>query len=91
MEKTLFTTNGTGRQRKTAVEIISQGDDSLGSTRAMTLQVKSRQASEQTQEETTEMIIREAMSSEATIEMTLETTGKIAGLGSRGLSCLLKR
>jgi hypothetical protein len=91
MEKMLFTTNGTGRQRRTAVEIINRGDDFLGSTRAMMPQDKFRQAFEQTPEETTEMIIREAMSSEATIEMTLETTGKIAGLGSRGLSCLLKR
>jgi hypothetical protein len=91
MEKMLFTTNGIGRQRKTAVETINQGDDFLGSTRAMTLQVKFRQASEQTPEETTEMITREAMSNEATIEMTLETIGKIVGQGSRGLSCLPKR
>jgi hypothetical protein len=91
MEKMLSTTNGTGRQRRTVVEIINRGDDFLGSTRTMMLQDKFRQVFGQTQEETTEMIIREAMSSEAIIETILETTGKIAGLGSRGLSCLLKR
>jgi hypothetical protein len=81
MEKMLFTTNGIGRQRKTAVEIINQGDDFLGSTRAMMLQDKSRLVSEQAQEETTEMSTREATSNEATIEMTLETIGKIPGQG----------
>ena len=91
MEKMLSTTNGTGRQRRTVVEIINRGDDFLGSTRTMMLQDKFRQVFGQTQEETTEMIIREAMSSEAIIETILETIGKIAGLGSRGLSCLLKR
>ena len=58
MEKMLFTTNGIGRQRKTAVEIINQGDDFLDSTRAMMLQDKSRLASEQAPEETIEMITR---------------------------------
>jgi hypothetical protein len=37
------------------------------------------------------MITREAMSNEVIIETTLDTIGKIAGHGSRGLSCLLKR
>jgi hypothetical protein len=91
MEKMLSTTNGTGLQRRTVVEIINRGDDFLGSTRIMMLQDKFRQDFGQTQEETTEMIIREAMSSEAIIETILETTGKIAVLGSRGLSCPLKR
>ena len=91
MEKMLFTTNGIGHQRRTAAKIIKIGDDFLGSTRAMMLQDKFRLVSERAQEETTEMIIKEAMSSEAIIEAILETTGKIAGLGSRGLSCLLKR
>jgi hypothetical protein len=52
----------------------------------MTLQDKFRQVFGQTQEETTEMIIREAVSSEAITGTILATTGKIAGLGSRGLS-----
>ena len=91
MEKMLSTTNDTGRQRRTVVEIINRGDDFLGSTRTMTPQDKFRQVFGQTQEGTTEMIIREAMSNEATIGMILETTGKIADLGSRGLSCLPKR
>ena len=91
MEKTLFTTNDTGRQKRTGGETTNQGDGFLGSTRIMTLQDKFQQAFEQTQEETTETIIREAMSSEAIIETILETTGKIAGLGSQGLSCPLKR
>ena len=91
MEKMLFTTNGTDRQRRTVVEIINRGDDFLGSTQTMMLQDKFRQAFGQTQEETTEMIIREAMSSEAIIEMILETIGKIAGQGSQGPSCLLKK
>ena len=87
----LFTTNGIGRQRKTAVEIINQGDDFLGSTQTMTLQGKFRQVFGQTQEEATEMIIREAVSSEAITGTTLATTDKIAGPGSRDLSCPLKR
>jgi hypothetical protein len=91
MEKTLSTTNGTGRQRRTVVEIINRGDDFLGSTRTMTLQGKFRQVFGQTQEEATEMIIREAVNSEAITGMILATTGKIAGLGSQGLSCPLKR
>ena len=91
MEKMLFTTNGIGRQRKIAVETINQGDGFLGSTRITTLQDKSRQVFEQIQEETTEMIIREAVSSEATTGMILATTDKIAGPGSQGLSCPLKR
>ena len=91
MEKMLFTTNGIGHQRRTAVKIIKIGDDSLGSNRAMMLLGKFRLASEQAPEETIEMIIRGATSSEATIEMTLETIGKIPGQGSRGLSCLPKK
>ena len=90
MEKMLFTTNGIGHQRRTAVEIIKIGDDFLGSTRAMTLQVKSRLASEQAPEETTEMITREAMNSEVITGM-IHATGKIVGLGSQDLSCPLKR
>jgi hypothetical protein len=86
MEKMLSTTNGTGRQRRTVVEIINRGDDFLGSTRTMTLQDKFRQVFGQTQEETTEMIIREAVSSEAITGTILATTGKIAVLGSQGLS-----
>ena len=88
MEKMLFTTNGIGHRRKTATEIIKVGDDSPGSTRVMMLLGKFRPASEQAPEETIEMITRGATSSEATIEMTLETTGKIPGRGFRGLSCL---
>ena len=86
MEKTLSITNGTGRQRRTVVEIINRGDDFLGSTRTMTLQGKFRQVFGQTQEETTEMTIREAVSSEAITGTILATTGKIAVLGSQGLS-----
>jgi hypothetical protein len=91
MEKMLFTTNGIGHQRRTAAEIIKIGDDFLGSTRAMMHLGKFRLASEQAPEETIEMITRGATSSEATIEMTLETTGKIPGRGFRGLSCLPRR
>ena len=91
MEKMLFTTNGIGHQRRTAVEIIKTGDDFLGSTQVMMLLGKFRLAFEQAPEETIEMIIRGATSSEATIEMTLETTGKTLGRGSRGLSCPLRR
>jgi hypothetical protein len=90
MEKMLSTTNGTGHQRRTAVETINQGDDFLGSIRTMTLQGKFRQAFGQTQEEATEMIIREAMSSEVITGM-IHATGKIAGLDSQGLLCPLKR
>jgi hypothetical protein len=57
----------------------------------MTLQDKFRQVFGQTQEETTEMIIREAVSSEAITGTILATTDKIAGPGSRGLSCPPKK
>ena len=91
MEKMQFTTNGIGHQRRTAVEIIKIGDDFLGSTRAMMLLDKFRLAFEQASEETIEMTIRGATSSEATIEMTPETTGKIPDQGSRDLLCPLRR
>jgi hypothetical protein len=52
----------------------------------MMLQDRFRQVFGQTQEETTEMITKEAVSSEAITGMILATTGKIADLGSRGLS-----
>ena len=91
MEKMLFTTNGIGRQRKNAVEIINQGDDFLGSTRAMMLLDKFRLAFEQALVEAIEMTIKGATSSEATIEMTPETTGKILGQGSRDLLCPPRR
>ena len=90
MEKMLSTTNGTGRQRRTVVEIINRGDDFLGSTRAMTLQDKFRQVFGQIQEEATEMITREAVNSEVITGM-IHATGKIAGLCSQDLSCPLKR
>ena len=90
MEKMLSTTNGTGRQRRTVVEIINRGDDFLGSTQAMMLQDKFREAFGQTQGETVETIIREAASSEAKTGTT-HATGKIAGLGSQGLSCHPKK
>jgi hypothetical protein len=91
MEKMPFTTNGIDHQRRTAAEIIKVGDDFRDSTRVMILLGKFRLASEQAPEETIEMITRGATSSEATIEVTLETTGKIPGQGFRGLSCLPKR
>ena len=90
MEKMLSTTNDTGRQRRTAVEIINRGDDFLGSTRTMTPQDKFRQVFGQIQEEATEMITREAVSSEVITGM-IHATGKIAGLGFQDLSCPLKR
>jgi hypothetical protein len=91
MENMLFTTNDIGHQRRTAVKIIKIGDDFLGSTRVMMLLDKFRLVFEQAPGETIEMIIRGATSSEATIEMTLETTGKILGQGSKDLSCPLRR
>ena len=90
MEKTLSTTNDTGRQRRTAVETINRGEDFLGHTRTTTLQDKFRQVFGQIQEEATEMITREAMNSEVITGM-IHATGKIAGLGSQDLSCPLKR
>jgi hypothetical protein len=90
MEKTLSTTNGTGRQRRTVVETINRGEDFLGSTRTMTLQDKFRQVFGQIQEEATEMITREAMNSEVITGM-IHAAGKIAGLGSQDPSCPLKR
>ena len=91
MEKMLFTTNGIGHQRRTAAEIIKIGDDFLGSTRDMMPLGKFRLALEEAPEETIEMIIRGATSSEATIEMTLETTGKILDQGSKDRSCPPRR
>ena len=90
MEKTLSTTNDTGRQRRTVVETINRGEYFLGSTRTTTLQDKFRQVFGQIQEEATEMITREAVNSEVIIGM-IHATGKIVGLGSQDLSCPLKR
>jgi hypothetical protein len=57
----------------------------------MMLLEKFRLAFEQAPEGTIEMTIRGATSSEATIEMTPETTGKILGQGSRDLLCPPRR
>jgi hypothetical protein len=51
MEKMLFTISGTGRLRRTAVEISKIDDDFLGSTRVMTLLAKYRPVSEEIMEE----------------------------------------
>ena len=91
MEKMLFTTNGIGHQRRTAVEIIKIGDDFLGSTRAMMLLAKSRLDFEQVLEEAIEMIIKGVMSNKATIEVILAATGKIVDQGFKDLMCPPRR
>jgi hypothetical protein len=85
MEKTLSTTNDTGRQRRTVVETINRGEDFLGRTRTTTPQDKFRQVFGQIQE-ATEMITREAVNSEVIIGM-IHATGKIVGRGFQDLSC----
>jgi hypothetical protein len=91
MERMMFTTNGIGRQRRTVVEIIKIDAGFLGNTQTTMHLAKSRLDFEQALEETIEMTIKGATSSEATIEMTPEITGQIMGLGSRDLSCPLRR
>jgi hypothetical protein len=86
-----FIINDIGHQRRTVVEIFKTDDVFLDSTRVTTLLAKYRLVFEETVGEAIEMIIKEAMSNEATIEMILETIGKIAGQGFRDLSCLPKR
>jgi hypothetical protein len=63
MEKMLFTINGTGHLRKTAIEIFKIDDDSLDSSQITTLQAKSRLVFEATTEKTIEMIIKKVASS----------------------------
>ena len=90
MEKMLFIINGTGHRRRTVVEIFKIGDVFLGSIRVMMLLAKYRLVFEEILEETIEMNIKGAASSEATIEMIPEITGKIMDQGSRDHMYLLR-
>ena len=83
MEKMLSTINDTGHQRRTVVEIFKIDDAFLDSTRVTTLLAKYRLVFEEILEETIEMNIKGAASSEGTIEMIPEITGKIVDQGSR--------
>ena len=85
MEKMLSTINDTGHQRRTVVEIFKIDDAFLDSTRVTTLLAKYRLVFEETMEEAIEMIIKEAMSNEATIEMIPDITSKIVDQGSSDL------
>ena len=79
----LFTTSGTGHQRRTVVEIFKIDDVFLDSSRVMMLLAKYRLVFEETVEEAIEMTIKGTMSNEATIEMIPDITGKIVDQGSR--------
>jgi actin-like ATPase involved in cell morphogenesis len=82
----LFTISDTGHQRRTVAETFKIEGDFLGNSRVTMLLAKYRLVFGETTEETIEMNIKEVMSSEATTEMILEITGKIAGQGFRDLS-----
>jgi actin-like ATPase involved in cell morphogenesis len=82
----LFTISDTGHQRWTVAETFKIEGDFLGSSRFTMLLAKYRLVFGETTEETIEMNIKEVMSSEATTEMILEITGKIAGQGFKDLS-----
>ena len=86
MAKTQYIINDTGHQRRTAVEIFKIDDDFLGNFRVTMPLAKYRLGFGETMEETIEMIIKGVMHSKATIEMTLEIIGKIAGRDFRDLS-----
>jgi hypothetical protein len=83
MAKMLYTTSDTGHQRRTAVEIIRAGDDSLD-FRVMIHLAKFRLGFDQALEEAIEITINEATSSEVTTEMIREITGQTMDLGFRG-------
>jgi hypothetical protein len=83
MAKMLCTTSDTGHQRRTAVEITRAGDDSLD-FRVMIHLAKFRLGFDQALEETTEITINAAASSEVTTETTREITGQTTVLGFRG-------
>jgi hypothetical protein len=69
MEKMLFTTNGIGRLKRTAVEIFKTGDNFLGSSQITTPLARYRLVFEETVDETIEMIIRGAVSNTAITRM----------------------
>jgi hypothetical protein len=81
----LFIISGTGHRKRTVDEIFKIEDGFLDNSRVMMLLAKYRLVFGETLEETIEMNIKGVMSSEATVEMTLETTGKIVGQGFRDL------
>jgi hypothetical protein len=83
MARMLCIINDTGHQRRTAVEIFKIDDDFLDNFRVMMHLAKFRLGFEQALEETIEMSIKGATSSEATIETIPETTGQTMGLGFR--------
>jgi hypothetical protein len=84
MEKMLFTTNGTGRPRRTAVETFKIDDDSIDSFQIMMLPAKYRPDFEEIVEETIAMIIKKAASSAATTRTAPVPIDKIMVQGSRG-------
>jgi hypothetical protein len=84
MEKMLFTTSGTGRPRRIAVETFKIGDDFLDSFQIMMLLAKYRLDFEETVEETIEMIIKGVASSVAITRTTLVPVEKIMDQGFRG-------
>ena len=91
MEKTQYTTNDTGRQKRIVVEIIKIEDDFLASSTTMMLPATYQLVFEETLVEIVEMIIKGAMSNKATIEVIFAATDKIVDQGFKDLTCLPRR
>ena len=81
----LFIISGTGHRKRTVAEIFKIEDGFLDNSRTTMLLAKYRLVFGETLEETIEMNIKGVTNSEATIEMTLETTGKIVDQGFKDL------
>jgi hypothetical protein len=87
MEKMLFTTNGIGRLRMSAIETFKIDDDSLASSQIMTLPAKYRLVSEEIAEVIFGMIIKRVVTNATTTGTVPVPTGKIMDQGSKGRMC----
>jgi hypothetical protein len=87
MEKTQYTTSDTGRQRRTAVEVFKIEGDFLASSTTTMLPAIYQLVFEEIPEEAIEMTTKGAMSSKATIEVTLVVKGKIVDQGFKDPMC----
>ena len=91
MEKTQYTTNDTGRQKRIVVEIIKIEGDFLASSTTTMLPAIYPLVFEEILEETVETTIKGVTSIKATIEVILAATDKTMDQGSKDLMCPPKR